>query len=215
MRLTIAAFFLTLLVAAPARAQDPKTPAVAAVERFYTAFAASDFSTMESLYAPSVHWQDTIFTADGRDRLMGIWRFELDPKVGGKVTWQVVSAAAPDESGATKVRVRWRDVYKFFGNPIDHQIDATLTVDKDGKITRHIEQYSWSEWAHQAFPWLGSAVDNPVVGPVMRWFLRKGVGLKVWLDGVERDRTGAPRESRRGVTDVLEREVETETRAER
>ncbi len=130
---------------------------------------------MESLYDPNVKWKDTIFSADNRDQLMGIWRFELAPSVGGKITYQILSTSAPDAQGNTNVEVKWRDVYNFLGKPIDHSIDATLTVDKDGKIVSHLENYSWSEWAHQAFPYLGGLVDNPLVASTMRWLLRRGV----------------------------------------
>jgi hypothetical protein len=145
---------------------------------------------MESLYGAKVAWHDTVFSADGRDAVMGIWRFELDPKVGGKITYQILGASAPDAQGNTQVKVRWRDVYKFFGNPIDHSIDATLTVDASGKIVSHSESYSWSEWAHQAFPFLGSAVDNSFVEATLKWALRGGVSVIVAINDLKREFAG-------------------------
>jgi hypothetical protein len=189
-----AALFLSLATASTARAQTSNEPAAEVVDRFYEAFSTSDFDTMEKIYAPQVHWQDTIFQADGREKTMGVWRFELAPSVGGKITYHVVSSTPPDASGNSTVKVQWRDVYSFFGNPVDHAIDATLTVNSAGQITDHRESYSWSEWAHQAFPWLGDLVDQPLVGAGLRWFLRRGVYTKVWFDEVMRDLRPAPEE---------------------
>jgi hypothetical protein len=177
----VAALLLIVAGAHGASAQPASTP-TEVVNHFYQAFSTSDFAAMESLYEPNVKWKDTVFSADNRAQLMGIWRFELAPSVGGKITYQVLGASRPDPEGNTKVHVRWRDVYKFFGNPIDHSIDATLTVDKNGKIVDHQENYSWSEWAHQAFPWLGGFVDNTFVASTMRWLLRRGVAGVVAYD---------------------------------
>ena len=154
----VAALFLLVASAHGASAQPAPSP-TDVVNRFYQAFSTSDFAAMESLYDPNVKWKDTIFSADNRNDLMGIWRFELAPSVGGKITYQILSTSAPDAQGNTNVQVKWRDVYNFLGKPIDHSIDATLTVDKAGKIVSHLEDYSWSEWAHQAFPYLGGLVD--------------------------------------------------------
>ena len=173
--------FLLVASAHGASAQPVPSP-TDVVNRFYQAFSTSDFAAMEKLYDPNVKWKDTVFSADNRLDLMGIWRFELAPSVGGKITYQVLGASAPDPEGRTKVQVKWRDVYKFFGNPVDHSIDATLTVDRNGKIVDHEESYSWSEWAHQAFPWLGGFVDNPFVAGTMRWLLRRGVAGVVAFD---------------------------------
>src|SRR5580692_3562529 len=96
-----AALVLLLATGSVARAQTatpideapaPSGTAVDVVNKFYQAFSTSDFDTMSSIYAPDAHWQDTIFSADNREKLMGIWRFELAPSVGGKITYDVESA---------------------------------------------------------------------------------------------------------------------------
>lgn len=184
--LAFAAFALTLVLAAPARAQDrtvnvplgsepseaapaPSKAPVDVVRRFYDAFEKGDFATLESLYAPNVHWQDTIFNYDGRENVMGVWRFEVDPKKGGKITYKILS------SEGDKVVVSWSDDYSFFGNPVNHAITATLTV-KDGQIVDHREDYSWDEWAKQAFAFknldLGNFATTKVGKVVMEGALR-------------------------------------------
>jgi ketosteroid isomerase-like protein len=223
---------LLLLTTAPARAQTPdgalgaapapapSGPAVDVVSNFYKAFSTSDFSTMEQLYSPDVHWKDTIFSADNRSQLMGIWRFELNPSVGGKITYQITGADAPDAQGNTVVHVQWRDVYKFLGNPIDHSIDASLTVDKDGKIVNHVETYSWEQWADQAFPGVAKyvSVDNPIVKGVLEGVLRAAVAGAVTFQDVERAFSskdddapsadaGTPEGPRTGITKLVERDV--------
>lgn len=213
---TVVGLLFALAVAAPGQEDDglplpapahglapraPSGPAVEVVRRFYQAFARSDFGTLEALYAPDVSWQDTIFSAEGREALMGIWRFELDPAAGGRITWEVLAASPPDERGNTAVQVRWRDVYRLLGQRIDNTIDATLVVDRGGRIVEHRESYSWSVWARQAFPWLGDLVDAPPVRAALKAALRRVVALKVALQRVQR-RPSAPNT---GFTDRLGR----------
>jgi hypothetical protein len=211
---------LLVLGAVNSASAQPSAPATDVVRQFYDAFQKSDFGTMESLYGAKVAWHDTVFSADGRDAVMGIWRFELDPKVGGQITYQILGAKAPDAQGNTQVQVRWRDVYKFFGNPIDHSIDATLTVDAAGKIVSHQESYSWSEWAHQAFPFLGSLVDNRFVEGTLKWLLRRGVSVIVAIDDMKRGdskteeaKRDGPRPETPGMEKLLGRVAEATDRA--
>lgn len=179
------ASLLAVVLASSARAQDatpappnvplgePATSAAAAtstapldvVTRFYNAFEVGDFNTLEKLYAPDVHWQDTIFSYTGRENVMGVWRFEIYLSKGGKISYKIVST-----EGNTVV-VSWSDDYSFFGEPVSHAITATLVVE-NGQIVRHTEDYSWDEWAKQAFPYLKSFPETPVGKAVVEGALR-------------------------------------------
>lgn len=137
--------------------------------RFYEAFVARDFDTMERLYAPDVKFADMVFRYDDHAGTMGMWRTILrDPST--KIRF------ALDGVDGDHVRGRWVADYEVFGRKVHNELTTEMTV-KDGRIVRHVDDSDWDTWAPQALP-LGSFSTLPVVRDVLRFALRHFVDAR-------------------------------------
>ncbi len=84
----------------------------ALIKRFYTAFAALDGATMQACYAADAHFEDPVFTLDGREQIGGMWRMLCDTtRAKGRDAWKLESSdiAADDTTG----RAHWEAHYRF------------------------------------------------------------------------------------------------------
>jgi hypothetical protein len=151
--------------AAPAAStSDPREIA----ERFYDAFLGRRLADMEQLYAPHVHFKDTVFEFSDRAGTMRMWRALIgNPKAGGRFSYSFERVEGDVAIG------RWVADYRLLGRPVHNEIESRLTI-KDGLIVDHKDTFSWSVWARQAFP-LGPLVDLPGVQLLVTRLLRRVV----------------------------------------
>ncbi|MBI3272445.1 MAG: nuclear transport factor 2 family protein [Planctomycetes bacterium] len=135
---------------------------------FYDAFIKGDVATLQGLYAPDVKFRDEIFTFSDRAGTMGMWRVLVDPKSGGRFSYEILGA---DANTAT---VRWIADYKFpspkFGRKVHNVVTATLVV-RNGRIVDHHDSFSWEKWSRQAFP-LGALSSWPPVAKFLKMVIR-------------------------------------------
>ena len=119
--------------------------------RFYNAFAHLDPDTMALCYAPDVGFQDEIFTLQGSDQVMAMWRMLCaSAKASGRADWKlnyrVVSVDA--DTG----QLQWNAQYRFgkVQRPVHNHIQAMFRFNAAGQITQHHDQFDFWQWSRQA-----------------------------------------------------------------
>ncbi len=122
----------------------------ALIKRFYTAFAALDGETMQACYHPQAHFEDPVFTLDGREQIGAMWRM-LGTAVKAKSAevWKLEfgRVAANESTGSA----HWEPVYRFSatGRMVHNIVDANFEF-KDGLILRHQDRFNFWRWSRQA-----------------------------------------------------------------
>lgn len=135
---------------------DPVAPAptlhpnAATIARFYAAFAGLDALAMAACYAPGAHFEDAVFTLDGRDNIGAMWAMLCDAsKANGPGQWklEVANIHADDVHGSAD----WQAWYRFSatGRAVHNRIHADLRF-RDGLIAEHRDAFSFWAWARQA-----------------------------------------------------------------
>jgi ketosteroid isomerase-like protein len=116
------------------------------IRDFYAAFAQRDAAGMARCYHPDITFTDPAFPMLRGDEASAMWAM-LTSRAGEdfKITLGDVSA---DESGG---RAHWEAQYTFSqtGRKVHNEIDAMFAF-RDGKIIRHIDQFSFWRWSSQA-----------------------------------------------------------------
>jgi hypothetical protein len=130
------------------------------IERFYAAFSALDDQTMQACYTRDAHFEDEVFTLDGREEIGSMWRMLCEAvRTKGRDAWRLdVTGIAAD---ASRGRAHWEPHYRFTatGRMVHNIIDAQFTF-RDGLIATHIDRFDFWRWSRQA---LGPA------GVVLGW----------------------------------------------
>ncbi|HZU99771.1 MAG TPA: nuclear transport factor 2 family protein [Planctomycetota bacterium] len=178
MRAFFAVSLLTVSLTSAVLAQEVDRAAIA--KQFFDAFCSGDMKTLDQLYAPNVKWSDPILSFDDRSGTMGMWRWEAaqHPKFSyelGAVTGDTV-------------KVTWHADYKLNGNPIHNDVTATLTIDDEGKVVKHVDDYSWEKWSSQAFPGLHASAVWPYIEDVVRL----GVAATLHFESLKTNLTPEP-----------------------
>lgn len=119
------------------------------IHRFYTAFQKRDGAAMADCYHPDVRFSDPVFPDLHGKSAGGMWRMLCGKGTDLKIEFRDVQADV--HSG----RAHWEAWYSFSatGRPVHNIIDATFEF-RDGKIIRHVDQFSFHRWSGQA---LGTA----------------------------------------------------------
>lgn len=139
---------------------------VEVAERFYDAFVNRRLDDMEALYDEDVRFQDTLFTLEGREATMRMWRALLRP---GSSTFRYTFREAQGDLAVGD----WVADYRLGNRPVHNEIESRLAV-RDGRIIEHTDSFPWSSWARQAFP-LGPLVNAPGVRSALTRVIRKKV----------------------------------------
>jgi ketosteroid isomerase-like protein len=136
-------------------------PNEALIRKFYQAFSDKDGEAMARLYAPDVHFTDTIFDLRGA-RAAAMWKMFCKT---GDLSIALLEAAGDDQGGSAT----WEAKYKFSatGRPVVNRIRARFTI-QDGKIVRHVDEFSFSKWAAQAFGLIGRIAPGPLLRMMVR-----------------------------------------------
>jgi len=70
----------------------------------------------------------------------------IDPKAAGE-SWHAVTT-------------KWQADYKLAGNAIHNDVTTQLTVDADGKIRQHTDNFDHKRWMDQAVPWMPRVIRH-------------------------------------------------------
>lgn len=155
------------------------------LNRFYGAFAHLDPDTMARCYAPDVRFQDEIFTLEGRDQVMAMWRMLCESVATGKradwkLNYRVIS------TDANTARLHWSARYPFgkAQRPVHNRIQSVFAFNAQGQISQHYDHFNFWRWSRQA---LG------LPGLLLGWspMLRRQVRSKA-LHGLNRHIAGHP-----------------------
>ena len=116
----------------------------ALIQRFYTAFQRRDAAGMGACYAPTVRFQDPVFTLESW-RARAMWRMLCDR--GKDLRVEFANVHADETSGSAD----WEAWYTFSvtGRPVHNVIHASFALE-NGLIVRHTDQFDLYRWAAQA-----------------------------------------------------------------
>lgn len=115
------------------------------INRFYTAFAKSDWATMGACYSDAALFSDPVFPDLDARGVRAMWKMLLTSGRPLRVTFAVI------EENATGGRCRWEAFYTFSksGRPVHNIITSTFTI-KDGMIVRQVDAFDFWRWSRQA-----------------------------------------------------------------
>lgn len=113
--------------------------------KFYDAFAKRDGATMASCYASDASFSDPVFPSLRGAQIGIMWKALCSRSKDIKITYSILS------HDSQSAKVRWDAYYTFTGTgrAIHNRIVAHLTV-QNGKITRHVDSFSFWRWSRQA-----------------------------------------------------------------
>lgn len=115
----------------------------ALIHDFYTAFKNLDYQTMKACYHPEVEFEDAVFKLKQKE-VGAMWHMLCERAQNFDLEFEV-----SEQNG--KISAHWEPKYTFSqtGNKVHNIIDAEFEF-KDGKIIRHIDNFSFPRWSRQA-----------------------------------------------------------------
>jgi ketosteroid isomerase-like protein len=129
------------------------------IDRFYSAFAAGDHTTMAACYADDARFSDPVFPDLDADGVRAMWRMFCTG--GSDIQVSHTNVTADDSSGSA----HWEAVYQFpkTGRRVHNKIDASFEF-RDGLIVRHRDHFDFYRWSRQALGPVGLALGwTPIV----------------------------------------------------
>ncbi|MDO8774892.1 MAG: nuclear transport factor 2 family protein [Burkholderiaceae bacterium] len=123
------------------------------INRFYTAFAGLDTTTMATCYADDVQFQDELFTLNGKHETMGMWNMLISATLNNpasKAAWHLEFSGV--QADASSGQAHWDANYLFSatGRHVINKIDAQFYFDEAGLIVRHHDRFNFWTWSSQA-----------------------------------------------------------------
>lgn len=122
------------------------------VTKFYDAFKAKDYKTMQSLYATNAVFSDEVFINLTGFEAGKMWEMLLKAGKDMTVEYEVL------DSSKDKAIVRWIANYTFSktGRKVRNVVTSSFEIE-EGKIYTQKDRFSFGKWAKQALgfiPWL-------------------------------------------------------------
>lgn len=115
------------------------------INKFYTAFQAKDYKTMQSCYHDEAVFSDPAFQNLSSKEVKAMWQMLLTASADLRVEFGRV------QSNGTSGKAHWEAWYTFTttGRKVHNIIDAEFEF-KDGKIFRHTDKFGFWRWSRQA-----------------------------------------------------------------
>jgi ketosteroid isomerase-like protein len=115
------------------------------IERLYAAFGQGNGSAMTACYAPGAHFRDPAFgDLEGED-IGAMWRMLTGRAKDLEI--ELREHDAGEDSGSA----HWIARYTFStGRPVLNDIQASFRFDEQGRITDHVDDFDFRNWAKQA-----------------------------------------------------------------
>lgn len=122
------------------------------IQSFYQAFADQNAEKMVSFYSDDIEFTDPAFGTLKGERARNMWRMLIESQKGKKFDVTFSDVKEDDQGGSA----HWEAKYTFSqtGRSVHNKIDANFVI-KDGKITKHIDQFNTRSWASQAMGFKG------------------------------------------------------------
>ena len=117
----------------------------ATIERFYEAFGQCNGAAMTACYAPGAHFRDPAFGDLEGEEIGAMWRMLTGRATDLKI--ELHEHEAGDESGSA----HWIARYTFStGRLVVNDIQASFRFDAEGRVTDHVDEFDFRNWAKQA-----------------------------------------------------------------
>jgi ketosteroid isomerase-like protein len=115
------------------------------IHRFYKAFQARDWATMQSSYHPEAHFNDPVFPSLNSLEVKAMWHMLCENAQNFSLQYSEVSTK--DDEGTC----RWDARYTFSktGRNVHNLIQAHLNF-KDGLIIKHTDTFNFWRWSSMA-----------------------------------------------------------------
>lgn len=123
------------------------TPNEQLIRQFYTAFQQRDVKAMQESYAEHAVFVDPVFGELNAVQVKAMWQMLLARSSDIKIKFNSVK-----ELNENRVVANWEANYTFSASKskVLNKISAEFTIE-NGKITQHIDRFSFYKWARQAF----------------------------------------------------------------
>jgi ketosteroid isomerase-like protein len=121
------------------------------IEMFYGAFARLDPETMARCYADDAVFADEVFSLQGKEQVMGMWRMLCEAtRAKGADVWKLQFRDV--QADAASGGAHWDAHYRFSatGRLVDNSIDARFEFNPAGQIVRHNDRFDFWHWSRQA-----------------------------------------------------------------
>jgi hypothetical protein len=117
----------------------------ALIDKFYLAFKARDYRTMQSVYHEAARFSDPVFENLNATQVKAMWQMLVTTGKDLSITHKNVNA--DDMRG----QCHWEAWYTFSGSgrKVHNIIDASFEF-KDGLIYRHRDHFSFWRWSRLA-----------------------------------------------------------------
>lgn len=121
------------------------------ITRFYKAFQARDYQTMNDCYSDDIVFSDPVFLILKGEEVKSMWEMLCKNAKDFKLDFSTIDLI--DEEYAT---CKWTASYTFSktGNPVVNNVKAFMRL-RDGKIVEHSDAFRLSTWIGQALGWKG------------------------------------------------------------
>ncbi len=138
------------------------------IAEFYTAFQAGDAAKMGSLYADQATFEDPAFGQLQAAEARAMWSMLVE-RSKGQLNIDFSDVKGTDMGGSA----RWEAKYPFgkTGRKVHNKIDAQFEI-KDGKITKHVDQFNFWKWSSMALGLPGMLLGFT---PIIKNGVRKNV----------------------------------------
>ncbi|MCJ0742089.1 nuclear transport factor 2 family protein [Pedobacter montanisoli] len=117
------------------------------INKFYTAFAGSDFKTMQKSYADEARFNDPVFGNLDATQVRAMWQMLISR--GKELKIEFGQIEQQDEERVTAV---WQASYLFTatGKKVINNVKSSFEI-KEGKIINQTDEFDFKKWAKQAF----------------------------------------------------------------
>jgi len=115
------------------------------IHSFYTAFQNKDYASMQTCYADTATFSDSVFANLNAEQTRAMW--EMLIKSGSDLRLEFKHIKADDKKGSAE----WTAYYTFSktGNKVVNKIKADFKF-SEGKIVKHTDVFDFYTWARQA-----------------------------------------------------------------
>lgn len=116
------------------------------IHTFYTAFANGDWQTMAGCYHEEVEFNDPVFAGLKGKEAGAMWRMLIE-RGKGNISISFTNVVADEKTGSAEWVARY--LFSATGRNVINRIHAEFEF-KDGKISKHTDQFNLHKWAGQA-----------------------------------------------------------------
>jgi ketosteroid isomerase-like protein len=141
------------------------------LQRFYSAFAQRDWSTMGACYADDARFSDPVFPALDARGVRAMWKMLLTSGTDLRITFKVI------EEDEHRGLCEWEAFYAFSrtGRNVHNIIRSEFEL-RDGLIVRQRDHFNFWRWSRQALGTSGALLGwTPIVKNKVRAIAAAGL----------------------------------------